>query len=233
MSNSEGKGLEITLARMLTTLKAKVDPSHTVLIIVDMQNDFCSKGGMMDREGLDIKLIQAMVPRLAKFIDKARAAKLPIIFIQAIYGTNENWYLSDVWLEQMKRTGKGKHIAYPVCQEGSWGADFCEGIKPLPEELVIQKHRYSAFVNTKLNTVLRSKGIRTLIMAGVATNICVESMARDGFMLDYYIVFLRDCTATTSEEMHNNTLANMARSFGEVVDSSAVAKCWEEHIGTC
>jgi len=75
---------------------------------------------------------------------------------------------------------------------------------------------------------LRSKGIRTLIMSGVATNVCVETTSRDGFMKDYYIVLLKDCTAGTSEELHNNTLQNISRFFGEVVDSSDIIRCWQK-----
>lgn len=227
MTIDKDKGLKAAAARMLTTLESKVAPSHAALVIIDMQNDFCSSGGMMDKEGMDVKLIQGMAPGLADFIGHARKAGLPIIYVQAIYASENNWYLSDVWLEQMKRAGRGKHVEYPVCEEGSWNADFYKGIEPLPGDIVIQKHRYSAFVNTPLDTVLRSKGIRTLIMTGVATNVCVESTARDGFMRDYYIVFVKDCAATTSEELHNNTLKNIARCFGEVVDSSDIVNCWE------
>jgi len=111
---------------------------------------------------------------------------------------------------------------------GSWGAEFYEGIKPLPGEIVIDKHHYSAFIETDLDLILRSKGIRTLIMSGVQTDVCVESTARYGFMKDYYLVFLKDCTSTTSEEIHNNTLRSIAMYFGEVVDSRDVIKCWEE-----
>ena len=110
--------------------------------------------------------------------------------------------------------------------------DFYQGFKPLPGEVVIDKHRFSVFADTYLDLILRRKVIRTLIMTGVATNVCVETTSRDGFMKDYYIVFLRDCTAATfatakiSEEMHNNTLRNIDLYFGQVVDSSDVIRCW-------
>ncbi len=98
---------------------------------------------------------------------------------------------------------------------------------PLPGEFVVRKHRYSAFVSTDLNLTLKSRDIRTLIMTGVSTNVCVESTARDGFMRDYYVVLLKDCTAASSEEDYNGTLRNIARFFGEVTDSSDVLRCWE------
>lgn len=213
--------------RVLTTLKKKVHPSHTALLVVDMQNDFCARGGLMDKKGLDLRMTQAMAPGLVNFIDQARKAQVTVIFIQAITDTPENWYVSDVSLEQRTRTAKRSGgVDYPVCERNSWGADLYDGIKPLPGELVITKHRYSAFIDTELDVVLRSKGIRTVIMSGVGTNICVESTARDGFMKDYYIVFLKDCTAAGTEEEHNSTLRNIDLFFGEVANSGDVLKCW-------
>jgi ureidoacrylate peracid hydrolase len=216
-----------TLSRALRTLEKKVDPLHTALIVVDVQNDFCAKGGMLDKEGHDLRMIQTMVPRLINFIHKARQVGLTIIYIQAIYNTRSNWYLSDVYLEQAERTKKGAYIKYNVCEPDSWGADFYQGINPLPGEIVVNKYRPSAFADTNLDLILRSRGIRTLIMTGVVTNVCVETTARDGFMKDYYIVFLKDCTSSSSEELHQSTLKNIALFFGEVVDSSDVFRCWQ------
>ena len=228
MPRDMSKDLAPVFAKMLTTLDQKVNPAHAALIVVDVQNDFCANGGVFDREGFDLSLMQAMVPRLTNFIGQAREVGLLIIYIQTIHISGNVYYASDVWLEQWKRTGKGAHIKYPVCEKNSWGAEFYPGIKPLPGEIVVQKHRYSAFVDTDLPLILRSKGIRTLIMSGVATNICVEATAKDGFMRDYYIVFLGDCTATVAEELHNNTLGSIANHFGEVVDSSDVLRCWQK-----
>ena len=226
MNKEMATNIAATLGKALTTLERKVDPLHAALIVVDVQNDFCAKGGMLDREGFDMRMLQAIVPNLTNFIGKAREIGLTIIYIQTIHNSENNWYLSDVWLEQAKRTRKGAYIEYPGCAQNSWGAEFYQGIKPLAGEITVNKHNFSAFVDTDLNLILRSKGIRTLIMSGVATNVCVESTARDGFMKDYYIIFLKDCTATFSEEMHNNTLKNIDLFFGEVVSTSDVLKCW-------
>jgi ureidoacrylate peracid hydrolase len=215
------------LETMLTTLEMKVKPLHTALIVVDMQNDFCAKGGIFDRDGMDISMIQAMAPRLTHFISMAREIRVAIVYIQTIYYSPNRWYLSDVWLEQRKRRGRRSGIEEPACEQNSWGADFYDGIKPLPGEAVVNKHRFSAFLDTDLDLILRSKGIRTLIMTGVATDVCVETTARDGFMRDYYIVFMRDCTASTSEERHRNALKNIEIYFGEVVDSTDVLGCWK------
>jgi ureidoacrylate peracid hydrolase len=166
------------------------------------------------------------------FIEKAREVKLPIIYIQPTYNTKNNYYLSDVWLEQFTRTVKnGAFVKYPVGEPNSWSADFYGGIKPLPGEIVVHKHRYSAFINTDLNLILRSKGIRTLIMSGVASNGCVMATALDGFMMDYYIVYLEDCSATFDEDLHNAALKQVNLLVGEVVNSGDVVRCWEKAKG--
>lgn len=216
-----------TMARMLTTLKQKVDPKHAALIVVDVQNDFCAEGGMFDREGYNVKPVQDMVVRVKKLIEKARAAGVSIVFVKNVYNTENNWYLSDVWLEHCARARGGCYTDYPVCEKDEWNGDFY-GLKPQPGDVIVTKHRYNAFHNTDLDTILRAKGIRTLIMTGVATNVCVETTARDGFIRDYYIVFLKDCTATMSQELHNSALKNISLFFGSVVDSEEVINCWEK-----
>jgi ureidoacrylate peracid hydrolase len=213
---------------MLTTLKQKVDSKNAALLVVDVQNDFAATGGAMEREGFDIKMSQEMVPRLVRFIEEARKAKILIIYIQNVYNSDHNWYLSEVWLEQATRKRKGSYTQRPVCVKGSWGWEFYVGIKPLPNEVVITKHRFSAFIDTDLDLILRSKMIKTLIMTGIATNVCVETTARMGFLKDYYIVFVNDCCAAYKQYLHETTLENIETLFGQVVPAQDIVRCWNE-----
>ncbi|MBI4286790.1 MAG: cysteine hydrolase [Chloroflexi bacterium] len=221
-------GMEAIHKRMLTTLERKTDPAHTALIVVDVQNDFCAKEGGLDRHGRDISLIQAMVPRLVSFIEQARQVGLHIIYTRSVHISSDGNYVSDVYFEQMSRRTKGRYAEHPFCLEGSWGADFYEGIKPLPHEIVVTKHRFSIFMDTDLDLILRSRGIRTLLITGVTTSVCVETAARDGLCHDYYIVLLKDCVAEQSAELHNNSLKIIDLYFGEVVESADVLRCWEK-----
>ena len=207
---------------MLRTLEEKVNPKHAALIVVDIQNDFCHDDGLLARKGRDMSLGYQMMPRLIHFVSEARKQKLAIIFTQHI---NSDWTLSPAAIEQRERLFPG--VSENVCQEGSWGAKFYK-IKPQPSEFVVVKHRYGAFVDTNLDLILRSKGIKSLIITGVATNACVESTARDGFMRDYYIVFLSDCTAAPLVEFHETTLRNIDRYFGVVVTSDEVVAAWQK-----
>ncbi len=200
-------------------------PEHCALLIVDVQNDFCAEGGAMHREGRDLTLVKAMVPRLAAFVDAARAAGVPLIWIRNVYNTGPNWYLSEVWLEQAHRRRRGAYLSIPVCEPEQWNGDFFQ-IRPIADEAIVTKHRYGAFESSDLDLVLRSRGIRTVVMTGVATNVCVETTARQAFLRDYYVVFTSDCTATYSQAEHDATLHNINSFFGAVVSSEEVRACW-------
>ena len=215
---------------MLSTLSQKVDPRHSALILVDVQNDFCAEGGAMHREGRDVTLAQRMIPRLERLLDAARTAKVACVWIRCLYNTVPNHYLSEVWLEQAKRRRSGAYVQYGVCEAGEWNGDFYR-VRPRPDEVIVTKHRFGGFEGTDLDLVLRSRGIRSVIMTGIATNVCVETTARQAFMRDYYVVFTSDCTATFSQAAHDATLHNIDQFFGEVATSDQVMACWPSAEG--
>ena len=101
-----------------------------------------------------------------------------MVFIKNVYTSDGNVYLSDTWLEQASRARAGSYTRRDVCREGSWEGDFYGNVHPQSGDPVIVKHRFSAFHNTELDTVLRSHAIRTLVMTGVASNVCVDTTAR-------------------------------------------------------
>jgi len=205
---------------ILSKLVDKIDPRHTALVVVDVQNDFCADGGFFSEVGYDLSMIQPMVPRLDSLIATARAEKVPVVFVRCIF---DAIYSSGPWVEKRSRKrpdGTG------LCLSETWGAEFFM-VSPEPGELVVTKHRFSAFVGTNLDLVLRSMGVKTLLVTGVATNVCVESTARDGYQLDYYIVIPEDCTAGISLELHNGTLENIRTYFGAVCSSEEILAAWK------
>jgi ureidoacrylate peracid hydrolase len=219
----------ITHRPLLSTVEAKVDPRHAALIVIDMQNDFCAPGGMMDQEGADLRAVQAMAQRVPDLIEAARSAGALVVFIRNVYTTDRNTYLSDVWLEQMLRRRGDSYTRRDVCRADSWEGDFYGEIRPRPGEPVVTKHRYGAFHNTDLDTILRVHGVRTVVLTGVATNACVDTTAREAFVRDYYVVLTSDGTACYSDEAHEATLETIDRYFGPVVSVAAVAEVWRRH----
>lgn len=216
----------IAHVRPFGSLPEKVEPAHTALILVDMQNDFCADGGLISNEGQDLAAVQTMAERLPGLISAAREAGVLAIFIRCVYSSAQNAYLSDVWLEQHARRRPAGYTKVPVCAEGSWGGDFYGAVRPQTGDVVISKHRYSGFHNTDLDLVLRTNGIRTIVLTGVATNVCVETTAREGFVRDYYVVVVEDGTATYSQDAHIASLRNIEQFFGEVTSLDELCALW-------
>ncbi|MDO8301077.1 cysteine hydrolase family protein [Lacisediminimonas sp.] len=200
------------------TFSEKVNPASTALLVIDVQNDFCAPDGVFGSAGNDLSMVQVIMPGLHALVDGARNAGVTVIFVQAIY---DAVYLPPAWHERNARIG----FETPRCLRGTWGADFYQ-LKPQPSELVIQKHRYSAFVDTELDAILRGLGIRTLVTTGVATNLCVESTSRDAFMKGYYVAMVDDACATYRKEQHDAALANIALGFGVVTTVKELLTTW-------
>jgi ureidoacrylate peracid hydrolase len=207
-------------------LREKVHPRHTALLVVDMQNDFIADGGLVSKDGRDTTEARKLGDRLPSFIAEARAAGVLVVFIRNIYSTDRNWYLSDAWLELAARRRAGGFTRMPVCAPGSWEGDFYGEVRPAPGDPIVSKHRYDAFHNTDLDTILRSNGIRTIVVTGVVSNVCVETTARAGFVRDYYVVLPRDGAAAYSLADHEATLGNIDRFFGELSSLEELAAFW-------
>lgn len=199
------------------TLRQKVDPSHAAVLVVDVQNDFCATGGYFDRTTGRVAEIQTMVPRLQRFLVEARGASVPVIFVVAGYDQRS----SPLRERHLRRYGQ----VLPCSCSGTWGAELY-GVAPEPGEPVIVKPRYSGFYGTDLDALLRSRGIRTVVLVGVATNVCVEGTARDAYMRDYYVVVVSDCTAALEERFHQATLANIEANIGTVTTAGSLVDAW-------
>jgi ureidoacrylate peracid hydrolase len=204
---------------MLTTLEQKVDPRHAALVIIDMQNDFCHRAGVTAQNGADVGPVEVVVPTLQRTIAAAKAAGTLVVYVRTTHGP---WTDSEVRMEQRR----GRRNPYN-CVEGTWGAEWFAGLEPGPDDLVVTKHRYSAFINTNLDLILRSRGVRTVIATGTDTSVCVESTARDAFMLDYYVVFVEDCCGGADPAAHEASLRSIRRQFGVVSTSGEVLAAWQ------
>jgi ureidoacrylate peracid hydrolase len=211
----------------LDSLEKKLDPDHCALLVIDVLNDFCADDGAMAQEGLDVKRAQEVAGRLPALIAAARAAGVLVVFIRNVYSTEGLTYLSDVWLEQAQRRREGSYVERPVCPPDSWGNDFYADVRPLDGEPIVTKHRFDAFLRTDLELILRSNAIRSVVVTGVATNVCVETTSRQAFMRDYYVVLPGDGAAAYSAAEQDASLATIDRYFGQVTTCDVVVDAWE------
>jgi ureidoacrylate peracid hydrolase len=203
----------------MRNLQRILEPSRTAVIVVDVQNDFCDPAGSIAKRGVPVGACAPIIPNLQRLLDGAHRFGASVIFVQT---QHSRWTDSDPWLYR-----DSDQPRLDICREGTWGADFY-GVAPEANDPVVVKHRYSAFINTRLDSILRTLRIETLVMTGVATNVCVESTARDGFMHDYNIVFVDDCSAAYDRAAHEATLENMRRHFGTVAHADDVIQTWKD-----
>lgn len=200
----------------LARLRAKLNPESTALVIIDMQKDFCCEGGVFHKRGFDIRAAQRLANRLNSFLEEARKVLKHIIHLKMMKIPE----LASPVVDELYRR---------ITMDRSYDPAFAEPYEviPRPGDFIIPKYKYSGFVSTYLDQLLRSKSINTLIITGLATNVCVESTARDGFMREYYIVIPSDLTEGTSTEAKKWSLLNLDMFFGEVVASNEIIKCWK------
>jgi nicotinamidase-related amidase len=212
---------EIYGKKIYDTLGEIVNPRHTALLVIDVQNDFCSPEGQFGRGGLETSALQKLVPKVIQFIDEARKTGIFVAFIQ---NTTLRNGLSDspAWLH-FKSKASGVAPEYTI--EGTWGHRFCDGLEPREDEPVIQKYRSSAFINTHLDLVLRSNGIESIIITGCVTHGCVLATARHGAFLDYYVVVAKDCVESNNAGLHEAALRIMESRL-DVVSSEEILNEW-------
>jgi len=206
------------------TLAEKVRPRHTALMIVDMQNDFCAQGGYLQRTRAEsgrnpIRVDEnaAIADRIGVLADAGRRSGATVAWLRSIYDFK---YLADAHIAM--RDGEG------CCLEGTWGADFFR-IQPRDGDVVVDKHTFSGFHETGLHARLQERGIETLVMTGVATNVCVDSTLRHGFFLGYHIVVAEDGVGSGNPVGHEGTLSTVKVNFGEIATSSELLRLFGSH----
>ena len=204
-----------------TRPKFAVDPEKTALVVIDMQNDFVRQDAPYESPAA-----REMIDDLNRLIGACRAHDIPIIFTAHAHRSDG----SDL--------GAVKHI-HPLTAEGRALKAGTEGVQLYPKvdvadtDHVFEKRRYSAFFATDLELLLRNLGVDTLIIGGVATNVCCESTTRDAYFRDFKVIFLSDGNGTISladagwgaysaDDVQRYTLTNIATFYGEVAPISEV-----------
>lgn len=175
-------------------------PNKAALLVVDMQNVFASPEG-----STFLPMSVPVCERIFELVQTCRQSGVPVIFTRHVHvnphtdgGAMARWWSS-------------------LVLEGTEEAELVDVLRPQAGERVIVKCRYSAFVGTSLEMILRSLNVEDLIVGGVMTNLCCETTARDAFNRDFNVFFLGDGTASVNEELHISSLKNISYGFGRVL----------------
>lgn len=195
-------------------LRAKLNPASTALLVIDIQNDFCSPSGVMASMGKDVSGMAIMVEKIKKLAAVCDANGVPVFYTQQIYNRSK---LTDLQKEQYDLDGK-----MITCDINGEGYMFYK-LNP-PTDRIFPKYTYNVFSNLDLSNELLNRGVKTLIITGVSTQICVETAIRNGFDIGYKIVVPRDLVATTSKDpgTQERTLRLVEKTYGVVVNSSEI-----------
>jgi ureidoacrylate peracid hydrolase len=189
------------------THRMRLERDRCALLVIDMQKFFLDpQSPTFTCGGL------AVLPTVKELIGAFRAARRPVIYTCHVHHPDRlDAGIMGWWWKGM-------------CIEGSEASKVHEEIAPLPAEKIILKHRYSAFYNTDLETVLRCLHVEDLVVSGVMTNLCCESTARDAYFRDYRLFFLADGTGSVSEDMHVASLRNLSFGFAHVTRARDVIR---------
>jgi len=203
-----------------------INPRETALIVVDMQNAYASAGGYLDLAGFDISGAAAVIEKIALAVTAARRAGVQVVFFQNGWDPDymeaggpgsPNWWKSNALKTMRARPElQGKLLA-----KGTWDYTLVDELQPQAGDLVIEKPRYSAFYNTALDSILRTRGLTNLVFCGIATNVCVESTLRDGYHREYFGVLIEDATHQAGPAfLQQATIYNVEKFFGWVCNTA-------------
>ncbi len=193
--------------------KMELEVEKSALLVIDMQKFFLDPTSPTFTCGGP-----PIISNIASLIKAFRAADRPVIFTRHVHHPDGiDAGIMKWWWEGM-------------CLEGSPESEVASEIAPLPGEKQVLKHRYSAFYNTDLETVLRCQGITDLVFTGIMTNMCCESTVRDAYFRDYRSFFLADSTGSVTEEMHKASLLNIAFGFAYVTTAAEILASFNKEM---
>lgn len=216
------------------------DPTTSAVLVVDMQNDFGARGGMLDRLGIDISPIQRAIDPTARVLAAARQSGMPVVYLKMGFRPD----LSDLGAENSPNrvrhlwAGVGESIQTlngaqsRILIRDTWNTDILPQLAPQTDDPVIYKHRYSGFYETELDATLQRMGVKTLIVTGCTTSVCVESTVRDAMFRDYHCLLLADCMGEPigdglSRSNHEASLLVTQLQFGWVATSNELINALE------
>jgi nicotinamidase-related amidase len=196
----------------------QIDPSSTALIVIDMQNAFVAPGATYETPPA-----RDMMPNLERIIAFAREQRMPIIWTQSDHSAP----FGGVMLKKFPTIREDKYL-----WKGQPSFELYEKMpQPQENEYRVVKHKYDAFFETDLDSILRNHDTKTIVIVGTATNVCCESTARSGFFRDYQVAFPSDCNASFDEGMHQASLKTIDMFFGRVMTTNELLDEMRNELG--
>jgi ureidoacrylate peracid hydrolase len=198
-----------------------LEPGRTALLVVDMQRGFLDPGAAME-----VPEARAIVPTVTGLIALFRRKGLPVAWSQFVYSPAAPLLVGDLHPEHRPAApGAPTGFGHPSssCLAGDPSVEVVPELAPAPGELAVQKHWYDAFAGTPLDGALRARGVRSLVVTGTMTDICVLATVVGAFNREYRVTVVEDGVATLWPEIQQATLDIIRRAYGRVVPAKVVA----------
>jgi ureidoacrylate peracid hydrolase len=211
--------------------RIRFDAARSALVIVDMQNDFCHPDGWLGSIGVNVAPARQPIEPLAALLPAWRASGGAVVWLN--WGNRRDLAnvppaVLHVYKPHASAVGLGEELpsamqpsmrrnaqSARVLEAGSWGAAIVDGLEPACDDVHVDKYRMSGFFDTCLDSVLRQRGVQTVLFAGVNADQCVLATLMDANCMGYDTVLLEDCSATTSPDYcWQATLYNVRQCFG-------------------
>lgn len=205
------------------TLADWIAPQRTAVLIIDMQVDFAAPDGSSARGGCDMSAVPAALKAAERLAVAARKAGALVVFPKLETRPDTD---SPAWIERSRRKGRVRSEDGNPCRAGTRGADFY-GPQPEGGDLIVPKHKYSAFFATDLDAQLKRRGIDTLVVAGLTSECCVDSSVRDACHLDYNIFIAADACAAYGQALHDATMQVLEMNCAILTDLASVENAWQ------
>jgi ureidoacrylate peracid hydrolase len=193
-----------------------IDAARSALVVIDMQNYFVAEGFP-----LEVPVAREIVPNINRLAAAMRDVGGLVVWIQTTAtGGLERWGNH----HRYTLSAEGARIRLASLDEAAEGFKLYPALEPAPADPRVKKITYSAFIagSSDLDTLLRHRGIETVLITGTVTNVCCESSARDAMMLDYRVIMVSDANAALTDEEHAATLNSFLVAFGDVMTSDDV-----------
>ena len=199
---------------------------HPVLLIIDMQNGFCTPGGSYEKYGgsigADLDAYRKIIPNIVRLVGISRELGIPIFYTKQV--REQSGIDLFTKLHRIVPERRAEFLRIPACIRGTWDAEIIDELTPKEDDHVVIKRRDSAFQDTELDLWLRSIQADTIIFTGVDTAICVDNTLMDAFNIGYDVILVEDATASSWEKIGQATIRKVAGSYGWVINTEKLIK---------
>jgi ureidoacrylate peracid hydrolase len=195
---------------------------YPVLMVIDMQNGYCTPGGSYEEYGgnigADLNAYRQIIPNIARLISTSRELGIPIFYTQQV--REQSGIDLFTRLHRIVPERRAEFLRIPACVRGTWDAAIIDELQPTSNDHIVIKRRDSSFQDTELDLWLRSIYADTIIFTGVDTAICVENTLTDAFNIGYDVILVEDATASSWQKIGQATIRKVAGSYGLVMKTN-------------